>query len=165
MKPSFDIVGAAIIAAGLCVFARAAAPAAEPSTGLNLADMKLIPLEGLPACATGAVVNGDPGKGGSIIFAQVKSGCDIPWHWHTPAENLMIVSGDAQVQMKDAVPAVLHAGGYIVMPPHHVHHFRCVSRKADCVFYVYADGPFDIHYVDAQGNEIPATQALQSRPD
>jgi hypothetical protein len=59
----------------------------------------------------------------------------------------------------------LHSGGYIVMPPHHVHHFRCVSRKADCVFYVYADGPFDINYVDAQGNEIPATQALQSRPD
>ena len=55
----------------------------------------------LPACATIAVQDGDPGAGPSIILIKFKPGCSIPWHWHTPNERLVIVSGSAKGEMKD----------------------------------------------------------------
>jgi hypothetical protein len=36
--------------------------------------------------------------------------------------------------------------------------FRCT---ASCTFFITTDGAFDIHYVDASGNEIPVDQALK----
>ena len=32
-----------------------------------------------------------------------------------------------------------------------------------CSFFLHADAPFDIHYVDKDGNEIPADQALNKQ--
>jgi hypothetical protein len=47
------------------------------------------------------------------------------------------------------------------MPSKHVHQFQCTSKS--CLAYVHADsGPFDIHYVDAQGKEIPPEEALKA---
>jgi quercetin dioxygenase-like cupin family protein len=127
----------------------------------NVEQMKLGPFPGLPACATGAVVNGDPGKGPSIILSRTAKGCLIPWHWHTPNEHLMMVSGVARLDMKDGKPQTLRAGGFALMPSQHVHQFSCTSS---CVFYVYSDKAFDIHYVDREGKEIPPQDALkQSR--
>src|SRR2546430_7794579 len=41
-----------------------------------------------------------------------RSGCMIPWHWHTPTEHVMIVSGSAKVEMKGGSNATLGPGGY-----------------------------------------------------
>jgi hypothetical protein len=61
--------------------------------------------------------------------------------------------------MKDGKPVVLRPGGYAFAPSHHVHQFTCVSP---CLAYVFSDAVFDIHYVDAGGNEIPPDQALHA---
>jgi len=37
--------------------------------------------------------------------------------------------------------------------------FRCQQA---CQMYIYSDAAFDIHYVNAQGNEIPAADALKA---
>ena len=71
----------------------------------------------------------------------------------------MMVSGTARVEPKDGKPIVLKEGGFAHLAPRHVHRFTCVS---DCLMYVQADGPFDIHYVDAQGMEIPPEAALKA---
>ena len=35
---------------------------------------------------------GDPMKSpGGCLFFKFKSGCVVPWHWHTANENLMMV--------------------------------------------------------------------------
>jgi quercetin dioxygenase-like cupin family protein len=149
----------ACVAATLALIS-VASLADEPMGGKNVADVQFIAFEGMPTCTTGAVQKGDPGKESSIILARAEPGCVVPWHWHTPAEHLMIVTGDVELQMKDGAPFVLHAGGFAVMPAHHLHLFHCVSKKGPCLFYVYSDGPFDIHYVNAQGDEIPAAEAL-----
>jgi quercetin dioxygenase-like cupin family protein len=154
MKPSFIVAALACVVASIAI-------AGEQTAGKNVSDFKFIPFDGLPTCTTGAVAQGDPAQGTSFIVARVKPGCEVPWHWHTPAEHLMIVDGEAEVQMKDQPALRLRAGGFAMMPGHHVHRFRCASRHTTCVLYVYADSPFDIHYVDAQGTEIPAAQALQ----
>ena len=125
----------------------------------NMAQMKFVTVPGLPTCAPGSVQSGDPSKGPSIILAKMAAGCIIPWHWHTPNEHLMVVSGVASAEMKGEKPVTLLAGGFAIMPSHHIHQFRAIK---DCVLYVYSDAPFDIHYVDGQGNEISPDEALKA---
>lgn len=146
----------------LTLFISAPAQGQEPggkSTGQNIAEMKFVPVPGLPTCAPGSVQSGDPTKGPSIILAKVATGCLIPWHWHTPNEHLMLVSGVARLEMKDGKPFTLRAGAFAMMPSRHVHQFLC--EKA-CLLYVYSDAAFDIHYVDRQGNEITPAEALKA---
>ena len=128
-------------------------------SGQNITEMKFTNVPGLPTCAVGSVQNGDPTKGPFIIFAQIDTGCVIPWHWHTPSEHLMMVSGIARIEMKDRTPLTLESGGYALMPSRHVHQFRC---NRTCSLYIYSDAAFDFHYLDAQGNEISTEEALKS---
>lgn len=128
-------------------------------TARNIAEMKFEPVPGMPACAPGAVLSGDPAKGPSIIIGKLAPGCSIPWHYHTPNEHLMMISGVARVDVKDGEPITLRAGGFALMPSRHVHQFRCTTA---CSLFVYSDAAFDIHYVDAQGKEIPADEALKA---
>ncbi len=125
----------------------------------NVAEMKFVTLPGLPTCATGAVEDGDPTQGPSIILAKAAPGCSFPWHWHTPSERVMIVTGVGRAEMKDGKPVALRPGGFAMMPSHHVHRFSC---EGNCEFYIYSDAAFDIHYVDGQGIEITANQALKA---
>ena len=129
------------------------------SAGQNVTEMKFVTVPGLPTCAPGSVQSGDPTKGPSIILAKVSAGCSIPWHWHTPNENLMMVRGVARLEMKDGKPFTLTAGGFAMMPSRHSHQFRCEQA---CLLYIYSDAPFDIHYVDKQGNEISPADALKA---
>ena len=126
--------------------------------GMNMVEMKFGPVPGLPACTAGSVQNGDPSKGPSVILAKAAKGCVIPWHWHSPSEHLMMISGKARAEMKDAKPLTMHAGAYALMPSKHVHQFTCLQT---CTFYVYSDAAFDIHYVDGQGKEIASDDALK----
>ena len=113
---------------------------------------------GLPTCMTGAVESGDPTKGASIILGKGEKGCVIPWHWHTPIESVMMVSGSARMEMKDGSAANLKAGGFAEMPSHHVHQFTCTSA---CVLFIHSDGAFDMHYVDGQGKDLTPDEALK----
>ncbi|GFO55805.1 hypothetical protein GMSM_28120 [Geomonas sp. Red276] len=131
----------------------------QHSMGQNVTDMKFGTFPNLPTCAVGSVQNGDPGTGPSIIFARVKRGCVIPWHWHTPNEHLMMVSGTARIEMKDEGKMTLKRGAFAKTPAQHVHQYTCSSGT--CEMYVYSDAAFDIHYVDADGKEIPPDQALK----
>src|SRR6266568_3503354 len=106
----------------------------------------------LPSCTTAAVQSGDPSKGPSIISAKGTAGCLIPWHWHTPNEHVMVISGSAKIEMKDGgKAAVLGPGGYAMMPSKHVHQFTCTSA---CTAFVSSDAAFAIHYVATAGKEI-----------
>lgn len=152
----------AMLAASLIVSAAAVAQGqadAAHAAGQNMAEMKFGMVPGIPTCSTGSVQNGDPGKGASILLAKATTGCSIPWHWHTPNEHLMMVSGVARLEMKDGKPLTLRAGGFAMMPGRHVHQFRCTSS---CVFYIYSDAAFDMHYVDGQGKEMAPGDALKA---
>ncbi len=145
---------AAIVA---CVFA---AHAEDMGVIRKLSENKLAPMAGLPSCISMAVESGDPSKGASVIVFKGTAGCVIPWHWHTPAEHVMVVSGSAKVEMKGGSSATLGAGGYAMMPSKHVHQFTCSSA---CSAFVYSDAAFDIHYVDDSGKEIPPDVATAKK--
>jgi quercetin dioxygenase-like cupin family protein len=120
---------------------------------------KFVNFPGLPKCMTGSVQNGDPSKGASVILAKSATGCKVPWHWHTATEQLMMVSGTGKVEMKDGSPSSIHAGDYLRLPGKNVHQFTCTTA---CTLFIAPDGAFDIHYVDANGKEIPPEDALKS---
>jgi quercetin dioxygenase-like cupin family protein len=141
-----------------CIFV---ALADDMGVARKMSENKFAPLPGLPACATLAVESGDPSKGASLILLKGPAGCRIPWHWHTPTEQIMVVSGSAKVEMRDSGrTSSLGPGGYAMMPSKHVHQFTCSSA---CAAFVSSDGAFDIHYVDAQGGEIPLEAALSKK--
>ena len=117
---------------------------------------------GVPQCMMGAAQEGDPSKGNAVLLLKAQTGCMVPWHWHTPSEQLMMVSGRAKAEMKDSGPVILRAGDYLNLTSRHVHQFTCM---ASCMLFdVTGAAPFDVHYVDAIGNEIPAEQALKAAP-
>jgi quercetin dioxygenase-like cupin family protein len=139
--------------------AAADAPAAGNAPGRNVVQMKFGGMPGLPACAPGAVQSGDPAQGPFVVLGKIATGCTVPWHWHTANEQLMMVSGVARVEMKDAKPFTLRAGGFARLPAQHAHQFHC---ERACLIYVVADAAFDIHYVNAQGGEIAPAEALKA---
>lgn len=145
-----------------CCFA-AAAFAQQTSSDqpmmTNMSEAKFANLPGLPTCATGAVQSGDPSSGPSVILAKATAGCIFPWHWHTPTEQVMMVSGTAHLTPKDGKKTTLKAGAFASLPSHHIHLFHCATQ---CVLFVHSDGAFDMHYVDEQGNEITAEDALKA---
>src|SRR5438093_7024726 len=112
----------------------------------------------LPDCITAAVEQGDPAGGASVLLVKGTGGCTAPWHFHSPNEQLMMVSGVGRVERKGEQAVSLRTGGFAYAPPKHVHQFTCVGGP--CSFFLHSDGPFDVHYVDQNGSEIPAEQVL-----
>jgi quercetin dioxygenase-like cupin family protein len=138
----------------------AAEQVAAPPVVKNLSEQKLQQFPGLPSCVTGVVLSGDPAKGATVIESRAATGCRIPWHWHSSNEHLMMVSGVGRLEMKDAKPATVHSGAYAMLPAHHAHQLTCTTS---CTVFLYSDGIFDTHYIDASGAEIPATEALKKK--
>jgi len=156
LLPSFV---AAIVLASAAV--AAAQPPSDKPVVSKAATGTYVVFPNVPPCMTGKVEHGDPATGPSVLLVRANAGCTVPWHWHTPNEHVMIVSGTLQLQMKgDAAPAVLRPGDYALAPAHHVHQARSTGASS---FFLHSDGPFDLHYVDASGNEVPAEQVLKAK--
>jgi len=111
----------------------------------------------LPECLTFIIQHGDPKAGSSISLLKFASGCTVPWHWHSANEHLMFVSGTGQIEMKGEPPHTWKAGDYVFNPARHAHQLSCASG---CTLHRYVEGPIDIHYIDAAGNEITTEKAM-----
>ncbi len=123
-----------------------------------MASSKFMTLPMLPACMSISAQRGDPMKGAAVLLIKFKSGCVVPWHWHSANENLMMVSGKGKAEMKSGGAHAMAMGDYLYLPAKQAHQFTCVSS---CVVFDVIDGAFDIHYVDSEGKEIPPDQALK----
>ena len=152
-------------AVGFCflplLFTTATAQGDDKPIVQNAAPARFHKIPNLPDCITAAVEQGDPMKGASVLIVKGASGCRAPWHFHTPNEQLMMISGVGRVEMKGEQAVSLRTGGFAYAPVKHVHQFTCVGGP--CSFFLHSDAPFDIHYVDQSGNEISTEQALSKR--
>jgi quercetin dioxygenase-like cupin family protein len=151
-----------VVASSLVRMPRLAAQGTEgkPIVG-QASTAKFSPIPNAPECFTVAVERGDPSKGPSVILAKFAPGCVAPFHWHTPSETVMIVSGSLQAQMKDDKAFVAHRGDFVYMPPRHVHRAACLS-STPCLVFLTSDAAFDIHWVDQSGQEISLEAAMKS---
>lgn len=125
---------------------------------VNPAEMKFESVPNTPACAQSALQSGDPSKGASVMYIKLAPGCGVPLHWHTPNEQILMVSGTGKVAPHPGKPQTLQRGAYAFMPSKHHHAFSCAAA---CTFYLTSDAAFDIHYVDASGKEISPEEALK----
>ena len=137
-----------------------AQPAGQPPVATKLATAKFVTLPNVPDCMTVAVERGDPGTGPASVLVKMAPACDSRTHWHAADASVVVVSGKTQLEMKDAKTAALGQSDFFFMPAHHIHRERCVGRAA-CTLYVELYGPFDVHYVDAAGKDIPEAEALR----
>src|SRR4029453_103743 len=156
-------VRALLIILSIAAAPRGAAAADEKDAGGKVAvtpkNMKFIQIPDMPACATGAMLHGDPRTGPAWVLLKLASGCRVPWHWHTANESLVVISGRGTVEMKDAPALVFAPGAYASLPSHHQHQATCTRS---CLLFNAADAAFDIHYVDAKGEEVSLEKARKS---
>lgn len=150
------------LAVAVSVPAPAHAKDAEPAdpsqmVTLNADDLKFTSIPDMPDCATAAILRGNPRNGPAWVLLKLASGCRVPWHWHTANETMLVVSGRGTLAMKDGPPLRFAPGAYTVLPSRHMHQASCVRS---CLFFNAADAAFDIHYVDENGEELSAKQAL-----
>jgi len=160
----FKAAGVAIAAAWAFSPALAADANAGSDNGILLqraAEAKFVSSPGVPACTSFAQLRGDMGKGASTLMVRMKAGCLVPYHWHTPSEEIVVLQGAPYAQMMGQRPYHLKGGSYSQLPSHHMHRFKCISKN-DCLLFLVADGPFDIHFVDDQGKEISTEAALDA---
>jgi quercetin dioxygenase-like cupin family protein len=130
-------------------------PIVNPAAGAKFA-----PIPNAPKCFTVAVEKGDPTNGPSVILARFAPHCDAPYHWHTPSETAMVASGRLETQMKGDKPIVARSGDFVYLPSHHVHRATC-NGTSPCLVFLSSDAAFDVHWVDAEGKEIPLEQAVK----
>ena len=154
-----------VIFAGLSAFAPtqrlAAQGTEEKSIVAPAASAKFSTIPNAPECFTVAVEKGDPTSGPSVLLAKFAPGCVAPFHWHTPTETVMLVSGSLELQMKDDKPFVAHHGDFVYLPAHHVHRATCAG-SSPCLVFLTSEAAFDIHWVDAAGQEISLEAALKN---
>jgi quercetin dioxygenase-like cupin family protein len=156
---------ALLILLGVVAFVGVAVPThaedTEKMVTLNPQTLKFTPIPDMPACASAAILRGNPRNAPAWVLLKLASGCRVPWHWHTANETLVVISGQGTVAMKDGPPLRFAPGAYTSLPSHHQHQASC-SRT--CLFFNGADAAFDIHYVDASGAEISLDEALKQSP-
>ena len=130
----------------------------EKMITLNPQTLKFTPIPDMPACASAAILRGDPRSGPAWVLLKLASGCRVPWHWHKANETLVVISGRGTLAMKDGPPLQFVPGAYASLPAHHVHRATCSNA---CLLFNGADAAFDIHYVDASGEEISLEKAMR----
>jgi quercetin dioxygenase-like cupin family protein len=89
-----------------------------------------------------AVLHGDPAKPNADVFFKVPPNFTIPWHKHTSAERMILVSGTMRVTFEGEEPATLKPGMYAYGPAGKAHTAFC--EKGDpCVLFIAFESPVD----------------------
>lgn len=96
----------------------------------------------LPKGCQIAVLHGDPAKQNADIFFKVPANAEIPRHWHTSAERMVLVSGELHVTYDDHKTSVLRPGTYAYGPSRHPHKASC-KNAGPCVLFIAFEVPLD----------------------
>jgi mannose-6-phosphate isomerase-like protein (cupin superfamily) len=89
-----------------------------------------------------AVVHGDPAGDDGDVFFRVPAKAQIPLHWHTAAERMVLVSGRLAVRSDGQPPVTLTPGTYAYMPARLPHSATCEGAEP-CVLFIAFMGPVD----------------------
>ena len=98
------------------------------------------------ACLKSALESGDPDHGPSTFLLVATPGCEVPPHFHSAGEQLIVVRGEVRAGMDGMRTTALKAGGFAEMPGRVTHWFSCSSRSP-CAMFVVFDKAYDITWV------------------
>jgi mannose-6-phosphate isomerase-like protein (cupin superfamily) len=94
-----------------------------------------------------AVLHGDSARPNADVFLRVPSKYEIPPHWHTSAERMVLVAGELHVTYQGESPSILKPGTYAYGPAKAPHKASCTSSDA-CVLFIAFESPVDAHAFD-----------------
>jgi len=97
-----------------------------------------------PAGCEIAVPHGDPSKADADVFLRVPPQYQIPAHWHTSAERMVLVTGELQVTYKGQPPSTLSVGTFAYGPAKVPHKASCISADA-CTLFIAFGAPVDAY--------------------
>ena len=95
-----------------------------------------------------AALHGDPARPNADVFFRVPAHYDLPAHWHSSPERMVLVTGELHVTYDGQETAILRPGTYAYGPAKAVHRGRCASDVA-CVLFIAFEGPVDATAVAA----------------
>ena len=96
----------------------------------------------IPAGCQISVLHGDPSKPNVDVFFRVPANSDIPRHWHTSAERMVLVSGQLEVTYDGQESATLKPGMYAYGPARLPHKATCANGDA-CVLFIAFESALD----------------------
>ncbi len=96
-----------------------------------------------------AVLHGDPSKNNVDILFKIKGGSDIPNHWHSSPERMILLSGELSVTYEDETTQVMETGSYAYGPSNKKHTAKCLSKEP-CVIFIAFEDPLDAFAVEAK---------------
>jgi quercetin dioxygenase-like cupin family protein len=146
-SPSARPVGA-ILGAYMAIATAVGAPA-DPSPmqgSLKPLDTAQFQPDDDVKCLSDVLEAGDPARGPSTILLKAAPGCVVPWHYHTAAEQVVVIRGKLKMEMTGHSAATVGAGGFAEMPGKMAHQFAC-SGETECLLTVMFDGTYDIFWV------------------
>lgn len=94
------------------------------------------------------VLRGDPANGRSDVFLRTPANYNLPLHWHTSPEHMILVSGELHVTYEGQKPSVLKAGSYAYGPAKAKHEARC-ANAGPCVLFIAFESPIDAVLVES----------------
>src|SRR5882672_6789069 len=89
-----------------------------------------------------AVVHGDPAKDNVDVFLRVPARSELPPHWHTSAERMVLIAGELHVTYDGQKKVVLKPGTYAYGPAKRSHSAVCASASP-CVLFIAFESPLD----------------------
>lgn len=89
-----------------------------------------------------AVLHGDPSQANADVFFKVPGNSEIPRHWHTSAERMVLVAGELHVRYDGHKTVVLTPGTYAYGPARAPHTATC-KGKEPCVLFIAFESPVD----------------------
>jgi len=96
-----------------------------------------------------AVLHGDPSKNNVDILFKIKGGSDIPNHWHSSPERMILLSGKLSVTYEDETTQVMETGSYAYGPSNKKHTAKCLSKEP-CVIFIAFEDPLDAFAVESK---------------
>jgi mannose-6-phosphate isomerase-like protein (cupin superfamily) len=96
-----------------------------------------------------AVLHGDPAKANADVFFKVPANFNIPHHWHTSAERMVLVSGELQVTYDGQEPVTLKPGMYAYGPAKLPHKASC-GKGDPCVLFIAFESAIDAFPTDSK---------------
>lgn len=89
-----------------------------------------------------AFLQGDPAKKNLDIFFKVPGGYEIPNHYHTSPERMILVSGQLDVTYQGEETSTMKVGSYAYGPPEKPHVATCAPGDPCIIFIAFVD-PLD----------------------
>ncbi len=97
---------------------------------------------GFPPGCRFAVLQGNPEQPNADIFLRLEPSSEVPLHWHTSAERMVLIAGEFEVDYDGQDPVVLRPGTYAYGPARLPHSARCLDAGR-CVLFIAFEEPAD----------------------